>query len=440
MAGPAAVDPDNPGSWTLAPWDTTTLDAGQYLVGVRAEDAEGNITWSYLTQAEVDVDHPGDFANPGPSPGVLTDTFTNSCGASVAAVKTVSPAGTTAGQKVLFTVTISNSTTGPVTVTQIDDFLPTGFAFSNTAPEGPEGGSLAASIVTGPADTQTGTLTWTLAGPGTVIAAGGSGDLTFYATVSGTEGTYSNTADVTTDHPVWTTVTTDPVDISVGSPRLTIAKSASSYSLKAGDTVTFTITYSNDSPVNTTGVSITDPLPTGFNFVAASDGGSYDSGTRTVTWNLPDLASLEGPYTVSFNATVDKDASTTSVNIATIASNETAPAQGSTTLFVDSPMQINKTADKTVVYPGQGNPDDQVVYTISYSNIPAPALSRASPSPTPRRPGSSTSATPTTPVSPAPPRRSSVTATATMTGRATPTSRARSSGWRRRLPPEPPAR
>ena len=55
----------------------------------------------------------------------------------------------------------------------------------------------------------------------------------------------------------------------------------------AGQNVTYTIGY--DSSANTqdiTGVVLTDTLPADMTFVSASGGGSYDSGTGKVTWNV----------------------------------------------------------------------------------------------------------------------------------------------------------
>lgn len=368
FGGAAVVDADNPGDWTLS-WDSTSLNAGQYLIGVRAEDNQGNVTWSHLTQAEVDAG-PGGFANPAAVPGVVFDTFINDCGEYAEVIKSVNPASAAAGGAVQFTVTVDNQTSTAFDVTTITDTLPTGFTFEDTAPPagvGAEGGTLAASIATSPADGDSGTVAWTF-NPGATVAAGGTGTLTFWAAVPSVEGTYSNNVTAVTTDGDWTTLVADPVDIGVGSPQLTISKAASSYSVEANDTVTYTITYSNDSPVSTTGVVVTDVLPGGLVFVSASDGGTYAAGTRTITWNVPDLASLEGPYTLTYDVTVDKSASVATTNSAAIDSNETSPAQADVTIFVNSPMKITKTADKTLVYPGAGNPDDRIVYTITYQN------------------------------------------------------------------------
>lgn len=55
--------------------------------------------------------------------------------------------------------------------------------------------------------------------------------------------------------------------------------------VKAGDRITYDITYANYDTVPAT-VIITDPLNAGVNFVSATDGGTYNSATHTVTWTL----------------------------------------------------------------------------------------------------------------------------------------------------------
>jgi uncharacterized repeat protein (TIGR01451 family) len=376
LAGAGTVDPADPSLFTLS-WSTGALNAGQYLIGVQATDSEGHVTYSYLSygQPPLPADPgpltadpgPGTFANP-PVPGVVSALFLNTCGAKAALAKTVSPSFTSAGANVTFTLTVTNSTTAPFTVSSITDALPAGFSFQ-AAPA--EGGTLT-GIVTRPANNATGNVVWTLAGAGATVAAAGSKTFTFTARVSANAGTYANTATAATSNVDWPSITSNPVDIGVGAPRLTIAKTANTYAFNAGETVVYAITYANDSPVNTTGVVLTDTLPPGLSFISASGGGSYDVTSRVITWNLPNLNSLEGPYTVTVSATIEKTASTRTVNTATIDAAETAPASATATIFVNTPMKIQKSSNVSIVYPG-GAPD-QVVYTIDYRNAGTSAL------------------------------------------------------------------
>ncbi|CAN5615821.1 hypothetical protein BH20CHL6_BH20CHL6_05940 [soil metagenome] len=58
----------------------------------------------------------------------------------------------------------------------------------------------------------------------------------------------------------------------------------------AGSRVTYSITYRNLGPAASGGATVTDILPRGLRFLSASDGGVYDSRTRTVTWDVGTVA------------------------------------------------------------------------------------------------------------------------------------------------------
>jgi uncharacterized repeat protein (TIGR01451 family) len=104
-------------------------------------------------------------------------------------------------------------------------------------------------------------------------------------------------------------------------------------------TVTWTLTYTlTNGPV--TGAMITDTVPSGLVFVAGSAGtGSYDPGSKTITWDLDNLAASGS---VSFQTTVDVatiSRSAPTVNVATIVSDQTEPDSGqdSVTVSVNAP-------------------------------------------------------------------------------------------------------
>jgi uncharacterized repeat protein (TIGR01451 family) len=176
----------------------------------------------------------------------------------------------------------------------------------------------------------------------------------------------------------------------VGSPRLTITKTADRSSASEGDTITYTITYSNDSPVNTTGTVITytitysndspvnttgtvitDVLPEGLTFVSVQNAGTYDAPSRTITWNVGTLPAGEGPFTVSFTATVTSPYPSTAdaalKNTATISSSLSSPANTSVTTFINVPrpyLTLQKSASSMLV-----NPDSDIMFTLKYANI-----------------------------------------------------------------------
>jgi uncharacterized repeat protein (TIGR01451 family) len=54
----------------------------------------------------------------------------------------------------------------------------------------------------------------------------------------------------------------------------------------SGSSITYTTTYTNAGPEASSNAVLTDVLPAGLTFVSASNGGTYDAATRTVTWAL----------------------------------------------------------------------------------------------------------------------------------------------------------
>jgi len=59
--------------------------------------------------------------------------------------------------------------------------------------------------------------------------------------------------------------------------------------VKPGDQIQYTISYTNLGPEPSAGATITDQLPAGVWFNFASDGATYNSNTRTVKWDLVKL-------------------------------------------------------------------------------------------------------------------------------------------------------
>ena len=79
----------------------------------------------------------------------------------------------------------------------------------------------------------------------------------------------------------------------LGSPVLVITKD-DGLSIVAPDAlIEYTITISNNSLQDATGLQLVDTLPTGVSFQSATNGGSYDNGTRQITWASFDLAAGE---------------------------------------------------------------------------------------------------------------------------------------------------
>lgn len=83
---------------------------------------------------------------------------------------------------------------------------------------------------------------------------------------------------------------------------LKLAKVATPASAKRGDTVVYTLTLTNESTTNATGVKVTDKLPANVTFLEAVGDGSYDAGTGLwVVGDVPKEASKTLNITVTIN-------------------------------------------------------------------------------------------------------------------------------------------
>jgi len=94
--------------------------------------------------------------------------------------------------------------------------------------------------------------------------------------------------------------------ITIAETDLAITKVAEKTSVTAGTDLNYTITLTNNGPIDSYLLVITDDLPQGLKFISASDDGIYDSNTNTIKWNWPMLAVNE-TVTFSLKVMVDKN-------------------------------------------------------------------------------------------------------------------------------------
>ena len=363
-SGAAAASPI--GRWT-ASWNSSALQAGRYLIATRATDSSGNVTWSqFSSQAAVNTFTGGAPNNYPNAIGAQTGSMLNTCGAAPPSIgKSVSPSFVASGGTVTFTISIANTLGVPMTVSSITDAMPAGFGYQSTSGAGTIG-----AAATSPSAGATGNITWTFAPVS--IPAGATRTLIFLATAGTTAGTFTNSVSAATSYGA---LASGATEVGVGAPSLTINKSASVTAGNPGDAVAYTITYANDSPVNVTNVVVTDVLPAGLTFVSATGGGSYNSGTRTVTWNLGSLAAGSGASSVVLNTTIDNPFSSSAaipvVNTASIASTETSASSSSVPVYVNAPRAQLVILNSGSA--GQTAAGGSITYTISYANMGAAA-------------------------------------------------------------------
>ncbi|HYG73085.1 MAG TPA: hypothetical protein VEC15_12485 [Actinomycetota bacterium] len=206
-----------------------------------------------------------------------------------------------AGERITYTITVSNAGPGPAEDVVVTDAVPAATTVADILDGGSESG---------------GVITWTLG----TLAAGASatvrlvvgvdanhdGDVTNVASVA------SSTTDPDPSDDSATAVTTDDpagVDLALG-------KTVDETSAKPGDVVTYTIVVSNAGPADATGVVVEDQLPNGLHYVSSkADRGSYEKGSGR--WLVGDLPADEDA-TLEIRARITGAAAESVRNLATV--------------------------------------------------------------------------------------------------------------------------
>jgi len=290
------------------------------------------------------------------------DTKVNSAPA-LAVTKSVYPAAATAGSIVTYTVILTNSGNETASGAVVTDTLPGTFTFGGMVHG--DAPVVAANTLTWTGQTITGSLD-TITPTGWVSPPGPL-TLVFTATTGGS-GIYYNSARVMRGTAKAGTGPTAPVF--VGAPDLRLSKSDDPDPAFPGQPLTYTITYSNASPVPATSVLITDTLPqfiTGGAANPSPDAGVIAAG-QVVTWDVGTLASNSSDETITLVVTLTLPIAdgTVLTNTASIYCAEgVRTASGPITTVVSSGPNMALTKSAT---PGTLSPNDTVTYTLLFSN------------------------------------------------------------------------
>jgi uncharacterized repeat protein (TIGR01451 family) len=267
------------------------------------------------------------------------------------------------GERLTYTIVISNGSQGAVSGVAISDTLPANTQF------------VAGSIgLTPPSAGIAGTIPPTLA-TGIAIPAGQSVTVTLAVTTSTplTAGTIiTNTAAVT--RAGWVIPLTAVVTNTVRSADLAIGKSDSPDPVYTSGAVTYTLSVNNAGPNTATGITVTDELPAGVTFgSAAGSGWSCDHADLTVTCTLPSLA----PATTSYITLVVTAPITggTIANTASVSATTPDPDIGNNTATVQTTVvdlvALSTHKDSADATGPPLLPADALIYTVAVTN---PAL------------------------------------------------------------------
>jgi uncharacterized repeat protein (TIGR01451 family) len=266
-------------TWSLG--DVMTPQSGSFTVVVTVNSPLPSGT--SLTNAVVFSDD-----DPGTPDAQTSTTTTVHSGHVLAISKADSPDPVEAGANLTFTIAWSATGNEPAPNATIVDTLPEHVTFVSAT-----GGGVYNAAAR--------TVTWNL---GTVMTPQ-SGSFTVVVAVESP--LYTGTV-LTNVVRFWDDVNTTPVQSSTtttvhSAPITSLTKTSSpSGVVRPGDTIRYSLCYGVGGNSNATGVTLTDVIPVNTTYVAgsASDGGTYNAATNTLTWNL-------GTVTVGTNRCVTFD-------------------------------------------------------------------------------------------------------------------------------------
>lgn len=167
-------------------------------------------------------------------------------------------------------------------------------------------------------------------------------------------------------------------DIGLTCPDVTLSKTGTAIA-RAGDPINYQLKISNASNSLASNTTITDTIPANTTFVSASNGGSYNATTRTVTWNLGTIIA-GGTQTVSLvltapNANIVMSGTSSVVNTASAnATNDTNPSNNSSSAttnlyhFTLTKSVRNVTRNSAASTTSNGLPNDVLEYCITANN------------------------------------------------------------------------
>ncbi|PYF76563.1 DUF7507 domain-containing protein [Pedobacter nutrimenti] len=348
-------------NWTgfsLASGQSTTLT----IVGNVAPTASGNLVNTATVVAPIGTTDPVGGNN------VATDNTTINRVIDLGVTKAASPKPAVAGQALTYTITLTNNGPGtiqPTDVVKVIDNLPAGF--NNPAYTAASGTYTSA------------TGNWT----GLNLSTGQSTTLTISGTVDqGATGTLVNTVNLTpppgTSDPVTANNTaTDNTTVS-RVLDLGVTKTASPKPAVTGQTLTYTITLTNNGPgalLASDVVKFTDNLPAGFTTPTYTPlTGTFDPATG----NWTGVALQNGQSTtLTISGTINASATGTLTNTVTLTppSGTTDPVTGNNTATDNTSISrvidlgVTKTASPKPAVAGQA-----LTYTITLTNYGSGAL------------------------------------------------------------------
>lgn len=338
--------------------DTVDLPVNATITYTVVAQIASSATGSLVNTATVTA--PADPPDPNLANNTATDTDTLTPIADLAITKTDNSDTAVPGSQVTYTITVTNNGPSDVTGATVSDTIPSAFAsytvsgtngFNSSGSGGSAFSDTHANLASGASITYTitGTLSQTV-----------TGNLTNTATVAAPSGT--------TDPTSGNNSATDS-DTLVPLVDLAVTKTDSSETAVPGQTVTYTITVTNNGPSAVSSIVLNDTLPSALSGVSFSpSAGSYDSGTGVWSGlNLTPGASV----TMQVSGTIDPAATGDLTNSVLVlppegvneSNGDNNSATDTDTLTPEVDLAVAKTDNQTSAVPG-----DSVTYTVTVTN------------------------------------------------------------------------
>jgi uncharacterized repeat protein (TIGR01451 family) len=327
-------------------FDSTNWSTAQTVTvtGVDDDVVDGDITYSIVTAAAVSLDPNYSGIDPADVAVTNEDDDTN-----IYIMKTVDTINPNVDDEVVFTIVVTNSGPKDATAVQVIDILPSGLSYVSDDSPGsydPNTGiwNIGNLSATPPDNVASLNITAEVIQEGEIVNIA---SITTYPDSSNNSSGMMLNGGIQADLGIWKTV---------DNPKP-----------NAGDTITFTITLTNNGLDDATGVHVTDVLPTGLTYKPSMPSqGTYDPDTGV--WDVEDLnvgdsATLQLAVTVNSADEITNTASITHNQIDPDTTNNESSVVINTVHPSIADLAIQKMVNQSEVSVG-----DEIVFTLLVRN------------------------------------------------------------------------